>query len=104
VVSMPILVKISVALFIGAEAFVLVAIGSASLPLVGAWALAALVVALVARRVRAPGLRVVLAALLVLACLAFAAEEGLFFLPAAVCLFVAAVAARHHGRAVPAGP
>lgn len=100
---MPVLVKISFALFLAAEAFVLVAIGMPALPLVGAWALAALGVVVVARLIRSPSARVVLAALLVAACLVLTAEEGLFFLPAAACLFAAAVVERRHGHAVPAG-
>ncbi len=97
------LVKISFALFLAAEAFVLVAIGASALPLAGAWALAALGVVVVARLVRSPLARVVLAALLVAACLVLTAEEGLFFLPAAAGLFAAAVAGRHHGRALHVG-
>ena len=101
--AMPMLVKISFALFLAAEAFVLVAIGASALPLAGAWALAALGVIVVARLVRSRLARVVLAALLVAACLVLIAEEGLFFLPAAAGLFAVAVAGRHHGRALHAG-
>jgi hypothetical protein len=100
---MPMLVKVSVALFLAAEAFVLVAIGVPSVPLAGAWALAALAVVVLAWLVRFPLARVILTALLMVACLVLTAEEGLFFLPAATCLFAAAVAARHHGHAVSAG-
>ena len=100
--GMPMLVKISVALFLLAEALVLVAIGAPALPLAGTWVLAALGVLVVAWLVRSSSVRLVLAALLMAACLVLTAEEGLFFLPAAACLFAAAVAARHHGHAVAA--
>jgi hypothetical protein len=100
---MPILVKISFALFLAAEAFVLVAIGASALPVAGAWALAALGVVVVVWLVDSPSFRVVLAALLIAACLVLTAEEGLFFLPAAVSLFAAAAAGRHRGRAHRAG-
>jgi hypothetical protein len=101
-VRMPMLVKISVVLFLAAEAFILAAIGAPALLLAAAWALAALGVGLVARLVRSPTARVVLAALLVAACLVMTALEGLFFLPAAVCLLAAAIAELRHGRAVQA--
>ena len=100
---MSVLVKISFALFVAAEVFVVVAIGASALPLAGAWALAAVGVVVVARLVHSPTARVALTALLMAACLVLTAEEGLFFLPAATALFAAAVTARRHGRLSRAG-
>jgi hypothetical protein len=96
--------KISLGLFIGAEAFVLAAVGTASLPLVATWALAGAVVVALWWRVHAPLARVIMTALAMVGCLVMTVELGLFFFPAAVALFAAAVTGLHHtGHAVHAG-
>lgn len=87
------LAKISTALFIAAEVFLLAGIGAASLPLVGGWALAGAVVAC-SWWLAGPRLRVFVSAMLIVACLLLAVEEGLFFLPAAIVLFAAAATSR----------
>ena len=101
---MPALVKISVALFIAGEAFILAAVGAESWPTIVGWVVVALVVAGVTRLVHAPAARIILAALLLPGCVATTFEGGLFFLPAAAALFLAAVMdRRHHGHVVPMG-
>jgi hypothetical protein len=96
------LVKASVALFLAAEVLIVVAVGSDALFLAGAWAILAAATAAVGLLVRGLTARVVLAALLVAACVLFAVELGLFFLPAAAALLGAAVSDqqrhRHHHR------
>ena len=88
----------SVALFVAGEAAIFVAVGAASWPLLVAWALGALVVALGARLVHGRLQRSVMTGLLLPACVLLVFEGGLFFLPAAVTLFVAAVRDKHEGR------
>ena len=90
---MPAAVEVSVLLFLAAEALVFVAIGSASWPVIGLWALAAAGVWLVSLLVRTSWLRKALAILLIVACVVMAAEMGLFYVPAAVALLVAAFTA-----------
>jgi hypothetical protein len=80
----------SIVLFLAAEALVFVVIGDDSWPLVGAWALAAAGVLLVALFAHTPWLRKALAILLVALCVLMATQAGLFFVPAAVALLVAA--------------
>jgi hypothetical protein len=87
-------VEASVVLFMAAEALVFVLIGSASFPVIGAWALAAVGVWSAARSVRSVRLRKALALLLIAACLVMATQAGLFFVPAAVALAVAAFTTR----------
>ena len=79
----------SIVLFLAAEALVFVVIGDDSWPLVGAWAVAAAGVLLVAR-FASPWLRKALAVLLVAVCVLMTTQAGLFFLPAAIALLVAA--------------
>jgi hypothetical protein len=101
---MPALVKISVALFVAGEVFIFAAVGAASWPVLVGWVVAALVVAGVAQLVRRPVSRVILAALLFPACAITVFEGGLFFVPAAAALFLAAVMdRRHHGHVVAIG-
>ena len=101
---MPALVKISMALFVAAEAFIFAAVGVASWPTLVGWAVVALVVAGVTQLVRSTVSRVILAALLLPGCAVTAFEGGLFFVPAAAALFLAAVMdRRHHGHVVPRG-
>jgi|SRR5450759_4258984 len=101
---MPALVKISMALFVATEAFIFAAVGAASWPTLVRWAVAALVVAGITQLVRRPAYRLILAALLLPACAVTAFEGGLFFVPAATALFLAAeIDRRHHGHAVPVG-
>ena len=88
----------SVALFVAGEAAIFFAAGAASWPLLVAWALGALVVLLGARIVHGRLERSILAGLLVPACVLLVFEGGLFFLPSAVTLFVAAVRDGHEGR------
>jgi hypothetical protein len=96
---MPALVKASVALFLAAEVLIVAVVGSDAVFLVMAWAVAALVTVGVALVVRGAAARIVLAALLVAACVLFAVELGLFFLPAAAALLAAAVAdQQRHGH------
>ena len=101
---MPALVKISMALFVAAEAFIFAAVGSASWPTLVGWVVVALVVVGVTQLVRSTVSRVILAALLLPGCAVTAFEGGLFFVPAAAALFLAAVMdRRHHGHVVPRG-
>ena len=101
---MPALVKISMALFVAAEAFIFAAVGAASWPTLVGWAVVALVVIGVTQLVRSTVSRVILAALLLPGCAVTAFEGGLFFVPAATALFLAAeIDRRHHGHAVPVG-
>ena len=88
--AVPAAVEASIVLFLIAEGLFFVIVGEDSWPMVGAWALAAAGVLLVARFARTPWLRKALAIVLVAACLLLAAEGGLFFVPAAVALLVAA--------------
>jgi hypothetical protein len=95
---MPAFVKASVALFLAAEVLVIAAIGSDALFVAGAWAIVAAATAVVGLLVRGPTARVVLAALLVVACVLFTVELGLFFLPAAAALLAAAVSDQQQHR------
>jgi hypothetical protein len=97
------LLRISLALFIAAEAFVVAGVGAASLPVVAGWALAAIAIAVMWRRVHSSLVRVIVAALVMVACVLLVSFEGLFFLPAATVLFAAAVMSRRPGRAVHVG-
>ena len=94
--------KASVALFLAAEVFIVAAIGRDALFVVGAWAIVAVVTVAVGLLVHGAAARIVLAALLVAACVLFAVELGLFFLPAAAALLAAAVSDQqrhgHHHR------
>ena len=97
---MPVLMKLSVALFLAAEVTIVVAVGEDGLWLVAGWALLAAGVVGVAYLVRRhAAARVALAAALVAACVLFAVELGLIFVPAAGVLLAAAVVEhqRHHG-------
>jgi hypothetical protein len=98
---MPALVKASVALFLAAEVFIVVVIGRDALFVVGAWAVVAALTAAAGLLVHGATARIVLAALLMVACVLFAVELGLFFLPAAAALLAAAVSDQqhHHSRA-----
>ena len=101
---MPALVKITVALFVTGEALVFAAVGVAAWPVLAGWAVAALVVAGVPHLVRRSALRIILAALVLPACVITTFEGGLFFAPAATALFLAAVMDRRHpGHVVPVG-
>jgi hypothetical protein len=91
------LVKFSVALFVATELFIFALIGVDSLPLIGGWALAALIVALCGWLVHETNLRVFGAALLIPVCLVFVTFLGLFFLPSVVVLLISAVRGRHRG-------
>jgi hypothetical protein len=98
------LVKSTVALFVAGEAFIFAAVGVASWPVLVGWAAAAVVVAGVTQLVRRPVSRVILAALLLPGCVITVFEGGLFFVPAATALFLAAdMDRRHHGHVVPMG-
>lgn len=88
---MPILVKIALGLFLAAEALILVAVGWQAWWLVVAWAVGGLVLALGARSVRPPLARVLICAALVPLCVVLTFEGGLFFVPPAVALLLAAV-------------
>jgi len=101
---MPALVRITVALFVAGEVFIVATVGAESWPLLVGWAVAALVVAGVTRLVRRPALRIVLVALLLPACVVTTFEGGIFFLPVAAILFLAALMdLRHRGHALPLG-
>jgi hypothetical protein len=91
---MPPLVKVSVALFVAAELAIFTRIGVDSLPLLGGWALAALVVAVCGWLIRGTNLGVAGAALLIPVCLFFVTLLGLFFLPSVVVLLISAVRGR----------
>jgi hypothetical protein len=95
---MPSLVKASVVLFLVAEVFIVAVIGRDALFVVGAWAIVAAVTAAVGLLVHGATARIVLASLLMAACVLFAVELGLFFLPAAATLLAAAVSdqQQHH--------
>jgi hypothetical protein len=100
---MPALVKASVVLFLAAEVLIVVAVGRDALFIVAAWAIVAAATAVLGLRVHGATTRVVLASLLVVGCVLFAVELGLFFLPAAAALLAAAVSDqqqrhRHHDR------
>ena len=77
-------------LFVAAEGLAFVFVGDEAWPLILGWALAAIGVWLVARSVHSIWLRKALAILLLVACLVMTAHAGLFFVPAAVALVVAA--------------
>jgi len=100
---MPALVKVAVALFVAGEVFMLAAVGAESWPLLVGWAVAALVVAGVTRLARRPALRIILVALLLPACVITTFEGGLFFVPAAATLFIAAMMDRRHQTRAVAG-
>jgi hypothetical protein len=89
---------LSVALFAAGEAAIFLAVGPASWPLLVAWALGALVVLLGARLVHGRLPRSIWSGLLMPACLLLVFEGGLFFLPAAVAVFLAAVRDGRTGR------
>jgi hypothetical protein len=95
------LVKISLALFVAAELAIFALIGVDSLPLVGVWAVVALVVGVCGWLVRGTSPAVVGAALLILACLFCFSLLGVFFLPSAIVLLVSAVQARRKGQSAP---
>ena len=88
--TVPVAVEASIVLFLLAEGLVFVIIGEDSWPVVVAWALVAAGVLLVARFAHTPWLRKALTVLLVAVCLLMTAQQGLFFVPAAVALLVAA--------------
>ena len=88
--TVPAAVEASIVLFLLAEGLVFVIIGEDSWPVVVAWALAAAGVLLVARFAHTVWLRKALTVLLVAVCLLMATQQGLFFVPAAVALLVAA--------------
>ena len=94
---MPVFVKASVALFLAAEVVIVAVVGEDGLWLVGAWALVAAGVVVLALLVTSSAARVALAAVLVAGCVLFAVELGLFFVPAAGALLAAAVAEQRHG-------
>ena len=91
---MPGLVKVSVALFVAAELTIFTLIGVDSLPLLGGWVLAALIVALCGWLVRGTYLAVVGAASLMALCFVFVTLLGLYFLPAVVVLLIWAIRGR----------
>jgi hypothetical protein len=93
---MPVLVRISVILFLAAEVAIVAALGEDALWLAATWAIVAAGVAAVALLVGNATARVALAAALVGGCVVFAVELGLFFVPAAAALLGAAVADQRH--------
>jgi hypothetical protein len=93
---MHVFVKAGVALFLAAEVLIVAAVGDDGLWLAGAWAIVAGGVTVVAVLVRNSTARVALAAALVAACVLFAVELGVFFVPAAGALLAAAVVEQHH--------
>ena len=100
---MPALVKASVALFLAAEVLIFAAIGPDALFLAGAWAIVAVVTAAAARLVHGAAARVSLAAVLLAACVLFATELGLFFVPSAALLLGAAVSEHRQHRILHGG-
>ena len=90
--------KVSLAMFVAGEAAILLAAGLDAWPLLVAWGLGALVVLLGARLFHGRLERAVLSGLLMPACVLLVFEGGLFFLPAAVTLFVATVRDGHQTR------
>jgi hypothetical protein len=88
---MPLLAKVSVALFVAAEAVLLATTGLAVWPLMLGWFGVAVLVAGLSFAVRAPWARILIAMLLLPACVFFTFEGGLFMLPAAAFLLAAAV-------------
>jgi hypothetical protein len=99
---MPVLVKGAMGLFVVAAVVILGSVGWDAYWLVVAWGVAALVLAFGARVVRGPLARVALCATLIPLCVLLTFEGGLFFLPAAVVLLLAAVQEWRRGRCVPA--
>jgi hypothetical protein len=93
---MPALVRASVVLFLAAEVLIVVVLGRDALFVVGAWAIVAVATAGVTLLVHGATARIVLAALLLAACVLFSVELGLFFLPAAAALLAAAVSDQQH--------
>jgi hypothetical protein len=93
------LVQVAIALWALAEALFLVLIGTVAWPLVLGWAVAAVVVGLVAGVLPTGAVRIVAALALLPACVVLTWEGGLFLLPAAACLAAAAILERS-----PAGP
>ena len=80
---------LGVALFVAGEAAILLLLDpSSAWPICVGWAVAAVVVFIVARAVRAPAVRLALSALLVVACVLLTFVGGLFFAPAAFALLV----------------
>jgi hypothetical protein len=96
-------VEAAVLLFVAAEGLVFVFVGDDAWPVMLGWALAAGGVWLAARAVRSSWLRKALAVLLVVACLALATLQGLYLLPAALSLLVAAFFAPRFGGLRPPG-
>lgn len=95
---MSILVKVSLALFVAAELAIFARIGVDSLPLLGGWALAALLVGLCGWLAQGTSLAVIGAALLIPVCLLFVTLLGLFFLPSVIVLLASAVRAHRKRR------
>jgi len=91
---------LSLGLFAAGEAAIFLAVGVASWPLVVAWALGALLVALAGRFIHGRLERSVLTGLLLPACVLLTFEGGLFFLPAVCALFVAQLKDGNDGRRV----
>jgi hypothetical protein len=83
-------VEAAVLLFVAGEGLAFVFVGDEAWPLILGWALAGVGVWLVARSVHSVWLRKAMAILLVAACLVMVAHAGLYFVPAAVALVVAA--------------
>lgn len=88
---LPRLAQLSVVLFVAGEVAILATVGMAAWPVVVAWGMGALLVALVAWLVRLPAARVVLAGAAVVACGFLTFEGGLFFMASAIALFAVAV-------------
>jgi len=97
------LAKASVVLFLAAEVLIFVAIGPDAVFLAAAWAIVALVAGAVARLVHGAAVRVSLAAVLLAACVLFATELGLFFVPSAALLLGAAVSDQRQHRILHGG-
>jgi hypothetical protein len=88
---MPVPVKVAMGLFVAAEVAILAVVGWEGVWLAAAWGVGALVVASGVRAVRSSIARVSICAALVPLCVVLTFEGGLFFVPAAVALLLAAV-------------
>ena len=94
--------KLALGLFVAAEVAIVAAVGWEALGLAAFWLVGAAVVWAGAHLVRARLVRVAACAGLIAGCVVLTFEGGLFFLPAALVLLVAAMRDRQTDRRVPA--
>jgi hypothetical protein len=96
------LVKVALGLFVAAQVAIVAAVGWEALWLAALGLAAAVVVGVGARLVRAPLARVAACLAIVTGCVVLTFEGGLFFVPAALVLLVAAIREHRMKRGAPA--